>query len=67
MANSYHFLSEFDKNGGGRGPNSLKFALKFNQSVSHTKSKEVSSVEDFFTRLDGAFSWLGGSRQPKHS
>ena len=46
------FLAEFDKHGGGKGPGALKFAMTFKQTLTHTKTKEVSSLEDFFTRRD---------------
>lgn len=45
------FLEAFEVNGGGKDKNSLKFALNFRQSLQSNKSTEVSSVEDYITRL----------------
>ena len=47
------FLADFEKNGGGKGPGSLKFHVQFHQRLTHAKSKEVTSTEDFYTRPFG--------------
>ena len=46
------FLQEFESSGHGKGPNSLKFALSFKKTVSDEKKTNISSVEDWFTRLE---------------
>jgi len=45
------FLQEFEANGGGKTPGSLKFALNCRMSVANTKITDVSCVEYFITRL----------------
>ena len=45
------FLEAFEANGSGLQKSSLKFALTFKQSLKSNKVTEVSSVEDYITRL----------------
>ena len=45
------FLKEFEQAGGGKTTASLKFAASFKKTISHSKTNEIASVEDFYTRL----------------
>ena len=49
-ADRSRFLESFETNGGGKGPNSLKFVTTFSKSLENKKTKEWGVVEDFFTR-----------------
>ena len=44
------FLKEFEANGGGRTPGSLKFVLTFRQRLKETFNVEASAVENWLTR-----------------
>ena len=44
------FLKEFEMNGGGKQPGSLKFALTFRQRLRETFQVEASAVENWLTR-----------------
>ena len=66
------FLKEFEENGGGKKPGSLKFALTFKQRLSEQFQTEVSATEDYYTRpererergeeREGGFAVLGCPR-----
>ena len=44
-----HFLRQFDSNGGGVGPNALKFVSTFQKSLEFNDSTTLKQVEDYFT------------------
>ena len=44
------FLDEYEANGSGKGPNSLKFALEFNQTLTSSKRTAVGFNENMLTR-----------------
>ena len=44
------FLKDFETNGGGKTPGSLKFALTYTKELKNTKKSEVSAVENWITR-----------------
>ena len=43
------FLDEFEQAGRGKRKGSLGFALSYQKTISDTNTKEISSVEDFYT------------------
>ena len=43
------FLDEFELAGRGKKKGSLAFALSYKKTISDTSTKEISSVEDFYT------------------
>ena len=45
-----NFINQFESNGSGKGPNSLKFALQFTKTLSAMDTTECSSVDNFITR-----------------
>lgn len=47
------FLDSFEAAGSGKGKDSLKFAMSFKQQITASKDTEISSVEDWLTRLPG--------------
>ena len=44
------FIQQFEANGSGKGPNSLKFALSFHKSLSAADTTSCGSVDNFITR-----------------
>ena len=44
-----HFLMQFESNGGGTGPNALKFASTFKKSLEFNDSTSLKQVEDYYT------------------
>ena len=44
-----HFLSQFDSNGGGVGPNALKFVSTFQKSLEFNDSTRLRQREDYYT------------------
>ena len=43
------FLDEFELSGRGKRKGSLGFALSYKKRISDTQTRELSSVEDFYT------------------
>ena len=44
-----HFLRQFDSNGGGVGPNALKFVSTFQKSLEFNDSTTLKQVEDYYS------------------
>ena len=59
------FLKEFEENGKGKTPGSLKFTLTFKQRLKETYSTSVGAVENFITRPQGG--WAELPRQVRYS
>ena len=45
------FLLEFERNGGGKGKDGLKWVVEYTKSACHENKKELAALENFFTRL----------------
>ena len=43
------WIKQFEQNGGGIGPNALKFASNFNKSLEFNDTTTLKQVEDYFT------------------
>ena len=43
------FLKQFELNGGGVGPNALKFASNFNKSLEFNDTTTLKQVEDYYS------------------
>ena len=46
-----HFLSDFESNGAGKGPNALKFVLTFTKKLQNIQGTEIGATENFSTRF----------------
>ena len=45
------FLKQFELNGGGKNPNALKFASKFDKSLEFNDSTTLRQVEDYYPQV----------------
>ena len=59
------FLKEFEENGKGKTPGSLKFSLSFKQRLRESYSTSVGAIENYLTRPQGGRAEL--PRQVRYS